>query len=131
MLVATLSAIGQARQQITSESVPVGGLARVAKEALASYGTARAALQRGRLRPDPDDRPHPEEGAGTTSRGTPCAVRQARQRMEEVRLAAVEGRVGVSSTDELNEEITGLYLAARAVIEQTGGDLERAKGKLR
>ena len=125
MLVATLSAIGQARQQITSESVPVGGLARVAKEALAGYGTARGALQRSRLRPDP------EKQGGTTGRGGVCPVQQARRRMEEVRRAAAEGRVGVSSTDELEEEITGLYLAARAVIEQTGGDLERAKGQLR
>jgi hypothetical protein len=118
---AAIDGLRQSRRRVTTGPVAVSDLARWAAEGVDLYVAARAGLERGRP---------PERQAVALPACGPCPVAVALARIGQVRAGVAAGQVTPAQVESVGQEITGLYLAARARIEETAVQLRQAKGRI-
>ena len=120
-MVGAIDGLRQRRRRVTTGPVAVSDLARLAAEGVELYVATRAGLERSRP---------PERQAGPLPPGGPCPVSVALTRIGQVRAGVAAGQVTPAQVETVGQEITGLYLTARARIEETAVQLRQAKGRI-
>jgi hypothetical protein len=120
-VVAAIDGLRQRRHRVTTGAVVVSDLARLAAEGVELYVTTRVELER--------SRPAERETVALQPAG-PCPVAVALTRIGQVRAGVAAGQVTPAHVETVGQEITGLYLTARARIEETAVQLRQAKGRI-